>query len=223
MEKNEYKILQDRFKESGLWLEENSVFGSIDIVGEYSGAPLRAGKTITQYGLVPCFPDDDFEDVLVSLVRFADSFDRNIQAFTIYNGVRGADRPSWDDCDKIALDFATRINNVADVLSTEYNIDRDPHLMSMDASVLEWCEAALITDEEYEIDPSLTFRMLDMSSENRRIELCGGDKALAETLALTLETRHDNRLYDYRTSELAKDLLVSLAHGDGDWRGRRQK
>lgn len=223
MTKNEYKILENKFAECGLALEINDLFGSIDAVIECSGAPLANGRVVTQYGLMPCFPDDDFEDVLEAIIRFADSFDRNVQAFTIYNGDPKHQRLSWDDCDKLAVEFIERVNAVADALSFEYKIARNPDLMSMDASVLEWCEAALITDEEYQIDPALTFRQFDMSSEDVRIALCNGDKVLAETLTLSVETRHDHNLYSHRASRIADDLLITLQRGTGDWRKRKKK
>lgn len=220
MTKKEFKSIEKVFEANGVRLEVNELFGNMDAVFDYSGAPLVKGQTVTHYCLIPCYPDDDQEDVVEAVVRYADAFDRNVEVSVLYNCQPKGEELSWDTCDKVVIDFMTRINAVADSLSAEYGIERRPDLMSMDASVLEWCEAALFSDEEFPVDPSLTFKVFDAVSERRRIQMCGGDEGLVQTLGLTLETRHDRNLFEYRENQLTEDLLTVINRGTGDWRNR---
>lgn len=218
MTNKEYKKLERIFAEGGLVLGENPVFKAITAREDYTGAPLRSGTVMPVFAFMPCYRDEDCRDVVTTMIRHADGLEVDIESFDIYNSLREWERLSWADCDRIAAEFIVRLNAVADVLSAEYNIKRQPELLTMNAGVLEWCNYEILTDEPYCIDDELTFAQYDKLSENGRIAACGGDKLLAETINLTIEGRHRRQTMAYRSEQLADDLLSMIRFGSGDWR-----
>lgn len=214
-----------------------AVFAKVDmeLTTDYELDELLATKTYEPWKgfkdnklnipvMFPVYVEDSFDKVLHAIISLVDATCSDLHEIILWNSF-GEKKLTPDECGFVAADFVKQLNTVADILSHNYGIDRNPKLLSMDGNIYNWFEACLFSPEPTTVDRYMTFADFVGYSNEERLEKCAGlsadvavieaaIRAIKKKIANTPETKKSN--VEKSLDDLGTELLKALSSSKDD-------
>lgn len=225
----EFNQIKAVFAKVGMEFTTEEELNELAAIKTYEPWPGLKDNKLYMPVAFPAYMEDTFDKVLNTIINLADATCADLYQIILWNSFDdGEITPS--ECVSLAADFVKQLNTVADILSHDYGIDRNPKLLSMNGNIYDWFEACLFSPEPTTVDRYMTFADFAKYSNEERLEKCAGlsaDVAVIEAAIRAIKKKAASTPEAKKTdtekslNDLSTELLKSLSAGKDSSKNRR--